>query len=288
MRHERGSILLIRFIAWLARTAGRSATRLLLYPITFYFLIFAPSARRASTAYLERMLGRTPHLREQFAHIHCFAATILDRVFFLSGRFDLFDIEIVGDDAIARINGDGPGIILLGAHFGSFDAMRAVSEFAKSRNLITLMYERTDSKLTQVLSALNPEFADRIIQVGPPESLLKVRDVLDRGDMIGILGDRVTHGDKTVDVAFLDGTISVAAGPALLSAITKAPVIVFSAVYDGGNRYKVYMRELDTAAHDDPRDIERSQAFMQSYMDTISVWARRHPYNWFNFYDIWR
>lgn len=287
VRRERGSAFLIRFIAWLALTLGRSATRLLLYPITLYFLVFAPAPRRSSAAYLERIFGRPARIHEVFKHIQCFAATILDRVFFLTGRFELFDIELIGDDAIAKINGDGQGIILLGAHFGSFDAMRAISQFAHARDLKILMYEGNDNEVARVLAAINPAITEQIIPLGPPESLIKVRDALQDGDMVGILGDRITHGDKTVDITFLGGTMTVAAGPALLSAITDSPVIVFSAVYDGGNRYKVYMQELNGGVRGNLRDVETHRAFMQEFMDLISIWARRHPYNWFNFHDVW-
>jgi predicted LPLAT superfamily acyltransferase len=26
----------------------------------------------------------------------------------------------------------------------------------------------------------------------------------------------------------------------------------------------------------------------QSYADALAAMCRRHPYNWFNFFDIWR
>ncbi len=287
VRHERGSAFLIRFIAWLALTLGRPVTRVLLYPITLYFVLFAPVARRSSADYLRRVLGRPARAGEMFAHLHCFAATILDRVFILSERFDLFDIDIEGLDALHSAQAGGQGTILLGAHFGSFDAMRAIAQASEQRNLKILMYEANDSTVVQVLEAINPSLCEQIIPLGPPESLIAVRDSLEAGDMVGILGDRITHGEKTFEVDFMGSKISVAAGPWLLSAITKAPVVVFSAVYDGGNRYKVYLQRLERGAGKNARDIEQGQAFAQAYMDTIAKWARRHPYNWFNFYDFW-
>ena len=287
VRHERGSAFLIRFIAWLARTSGRPVARVLLYPITLYFVLFAPVARRSSADYLRRMLGRRARAGEVFAHLHCFAATILDRVFFLSERFDLFDIDIEGLDALHSAQAGGQGTILLGAHFGSFDAMRAIAQASEQRNLKIMMYEGNDSTVVQILEAINPSLCEQIIPLGPPESLIAVRDSLEAGDMVGILGDRITHGEKTFEVDFLGSKISVAAGPWLLSAITKAPVVIFSAVYDGGNRYKVYLQRLERGAGGNARDTGQGQAFAQAYMDTIAKWARRHPYNWFNFYDFW-
>ena len=45
---ERGSAFLIGLIVWLARVAGRPLCRLLMYPITFYFVLADGTARRAS------------------------------------------------------------------------------------------------------------------------------------------------------------------------------------------------------------------------------------------------
>src|SRR5690606_36154379 len=51
-----------RFAIWLIRSIalrlGRAPARLLLYPITLYFLLVRGPERRASRAYLARVLGR--------------------------------------------------------------------------------------------------------------------------------------------------------------------------------------------------------------------------------------
>jgi predicted LPLAT superfamily acyltransferase len=82
---ERGSVWLIRLIAWLARTAGRPLCRLLLYPIVLYFVLFDPTARRASMEFLEAARGRPARWKDAFAHIYSFAATLLDRVYMAAG-----------------------------------------------------------------------------------------------------------------------------------------------------------------------------------------------------------
>ena len=76
---ERGSPLALWLIRAIALHVGRPVGRALLYPITLYFLMTAAAARRGSQRFLRRALGREPSWREVFRHIHCFAATILDR-----------------------------------------------------------------------------------------------------------------------------------------------------------------------------------------------------------------
>ncbi|MEO5882797.1 MAG: acyl-CoA synthetase, partial [Caldimonas sp.] len=78
---ERGSAALIHLIAWLARAVGRPACRLLLYPIVLYFFVTDGTARRASREFLTRAEARPARWSDVFAHIHSFAATLLDRVY---------------------------------------------------------------------------------------------------------------------------------------------------------------------------------------------------------------
>lgn len=287
VRQERGSAYLIRFIAWLALVSGRRVTRLLLYPITLYFILFAPFARRSSSRYLERALGRPVAWRDIFRHFHCFAGTILDRVFLLKEKFDLFDIEVEGLDQLHDAQKGGRGVILLGAHFGSFDAMRALARSAESRELKVLMYDANASTVSAVLDAINPAFKKQIIPLGPPDSLIRVNDALGGGAMVGILGDRVTRGEKTFDVELLGAPAKIATAPWVLAAVTGAPVVVFSAVFDGDRGYKVKLRRLSVESGARPRDHDKGRLFAQSYIGIVETWAREAPYNWFNFYDFW-
>lgn len=287
VRRERGSACLIKFIAWLAVVSGRRVTRVLLYPITVYFLLFAPYPRRHAKRYLKRVLKRPVTWRDLFRHFHCFAGTILDRVFLLKKKFELFDIEVAGLDELREAQGEGRGVILLGAHFGSFDAMRALADAEESHELKVLMYDGNASTVGAVLGAIDPALEAQIIPLGPPDSLIRVSEVLRDGAMVGILGDRVTRGEKTYDVAFLGETAKVAAAPWVLAAVTGAPVVVFSAVFDGDRGYKVRLCRLPVAAGARPRDHEEGRRFAEAYVGIVEKWAREAPYNWFNFYDFW-
>ena len=77
---ERSNAHTLRLMRWIATTLGRRISRLVLHPITLYFLLFGGAAARGSAGYLGRVLGRAPRWNERYRHVHHFAATILDRV----------------------------------------------------------------------------------------------------------------------------------------------------------------------------------------------------------------
>ena len=97
---ERSNVWVLRVMRWIAITAGRPLARCVLHPITLYFLLVHGQARRASAGYLRRALQRPARWRDVYRHIHHFASTVLDRVYFLQERFDQFDVTSTGGDAI--------------------------------------------------------------------------------------------------------------------------------------------------------------------------------------------
>lgn len=285
---ERGNVLALRSICWIAIHIGRPVGRALLYPITLYFLVTAAAARRGSRRFLRRALGRDPGWLDVFRHIHCFAATILDRVYFLTGRLERFEIEIFGGQAVLDQVASGRGCVLLGSHLGSFDALRAIGVTLRHFPIRILMNTAHNQAMTRLLDALNPTLAQTIIPIGEPETLLKVQESLVAGCLVGALGDRVAQGEKTVRCRFFGREAAFPIGPILLAGLMDCPVILFFGLYRGGNRYDVHFEKLAERIVLEPRRRqEQLGIWVQRYADRLEHYARLAPYNWFNFYDYW-
>ena len=124
-QRERGSVSAIRAVVWLALHLGRPTMRALLFPICLYFLLVPSHWQRASRDFLPRALGRKASFRDGWRHCHCFARCLLDRVYLLNGQTDRFDVRLLGCEVIDRLRGNG-GLLLFGAHLGSFEVTRAV------------------------------------------------------------------------------------------------------------------------------------------------------------------
>ena len=112
-RPEGGGWFAIWLIRNIARYGGRAIGRVLLYPISAYFLLTRGPERRASRDYLQRVSGHRVGLLAVARHIHTFAATILDRVFLLGGQFLHFDVAI-GNVEVVHEQLDRGGMLLFG------------------------------------------------------------------------------------------------------------------------------------------------------------------------------
>ncbi|MDR2154339.1 MAG: acyl-CoA synthetase [Burkholderiaceae bacterium] len=287
-RPERSFAPVVRFMVWLSLTLGRRASRLVLHLIVLYFLFFAPAARRASKDYLRRALGRRLSVRDGYRHVLGFASMIHDRVYWLSGRTDLFDVTITGDQGVIELAASGRGIVFLGAHFGSFEALRALGE-RHAFDVKMLMYPDNARLITTALAAIDPRMLDKIIVLGQPESILRVRDHLATGGAVGILGDRALADDKSRALPFLGGTALFPTSPLRLAAMLRAPVVFMAGSYLGGNRYHLSFAPVADFAEvtAGQKDACIDQA-LQRYTALLEQHCLQAPYNWFNFYDFWK
>lgn len=284
MRAERGNRFVMRLMLWLSRRLGRSASRLILWGITAYFLLFVPKARDASRDYLRRVRGREPRWRDLFRHLHAFATTVHDRVYLLDDRFDLFDITVHDRGLLTP----GRGMVLIGAHFGSFEVIRAVSRQHDGFRVSMLMYPENAQKINEILAIVNPQAVSDIIPLGEVESMITAEARIREGHLVGMLADRTLRADSTRHCDFLGAPAAFALGPFRMAALLRCPVIFMTGVYEGGNRYSVHFEPL--ADFTDLPRAERSTAILAAqdrYVTLLVDYCRRWPENWFNFYDFW-
>jgi predicted LPLAT superfamily acyltransferase len=286
--HERGTPVSLEVIAWVALRLGRWLTRVLLYPVIVYFVITTDAARRASYEFLKRARGRSVHWWHVFRHFYCFAATILDRVYLLRGEFERFRVTIGGRELLQRQIETGKGGILLGSHLGSFEVLRTLGVMKRGFPLKVLMDTAHNQNITRFFDALNPRVAGTVIAPDRPDTLIRVRESLDAGCFVGMLGDRVFGADKTAQCQFLGAPATFPAGPIVLAAMMHCPVVLFFGVYRGGNRYEIYFEHFaDEIILDRDHRAEETQSWMQRYVARLEHYARLAPYNWFNFYPFW-
>ena len=287
-QRERGSVWLLRLMAMFSLTLGRRAGRAVLYVIAAYFFLFAPRARRASMAYLRRVLGRRPTVRDRFRQVMAFATTIHDRVYLLNDRFELFDIRVEGEELMRERTRSGRGAFLVGAHLGSFEVTRALGRRHTDLRVAMVAYEANARKINAMMAAINPASAEGTVALGSAEAMLRVRGLLDEGAFVGMLGDRTPGDEPTQAVEFLGGVARFPLGPMRLAALLQRQVILMIGVYCGGNRYRVMFEEIAdfSAVSRGERDWAIRAAVVR-YAGRLESYCRQYPYNWSNFFDFW-
>jgi predicted LPLAT superfamily acyltransferase len=284
-RPERGNLLGMKVLAWVALRLGRRCTRLFLWPICLYFLLFSPVACKAVRTFLMRATKHRPNIRDLFRHLFVYASTQLDRVYFLNGQIGLFDIRVYGERELSAVLAGGQGCFLMGSHLGSFEVLRVCGSQKSGIRISTLMHEESARKMNSVLRAINPAAPSEVIASGRIDSMLKVRDRLDRGDCIGILADRALTENAALRLLFLETPADFSVGPFRLAVMLGRPMGFMVGLYRGGNRYDIHFEQLSFDA-ESPSKAKSEQALL-AYVRRLEYYCRLVPSNWFNFYDFW-
>jgi len=284
-----------RFALWLIRSiglhGGRRFARLFLYPITLYFYLRRKPEREASRQYLERVLPQPVTAWQVMKHIHCFAATMLDRVFLLAHGERDFDIETEGLDALIERIELGRGVLLFGSHQGSFEALRALASRRPDVPLRVLLDKQKTPALTELLEALAPDIGDKVIDASKDGAsmVLQMAEACGQGAMVALLTDRGREHEVLRRADLLGQPAPFPVSPWLLAHTLKVPVVLCFGLYLGGNRYRLVFEPFADQV-DIPRQ-DRAKALdtvIGRYAQRVEHYIRVAPYNWFNFYDFWQ
>jgi predicted LPLAT superfamily acyltransferase len=288
-RPELGRLWLLRLMVRLSLWFGRTLSRGVLHGVTLYFLLFASRPRAASADYLRRATGPAPRWRDRYRHLLSFATTVHDRVYLLNDRFDLFDIEVHGHDALMDAMQSG-GVLLMGAHLGSFEVLRCVGRQRRGLQVSMMMYEENARRVRAALGAINPQAQQDVVPLGRPDSMIEAAQRLEQGHLVGMLVDRSLDADDRAMHDFLGDPAGFPVAPWRMAAVLRRPVFFMAGLYLGANRYRLVFEPLadfGTVGRGAARDAAIAQA-RAAYVERLQTCCRQAPFNWFNFFDFWQ
>ena len=159
-RPEAGSALGYKLFSSFARLCGRSAARLVLYPITLYFLVRRGPERRASRDYLERVSGRpaTPVAGGAAHSLLRRGRSSIARSCWPSASSASTSASTASTSCAAH-GRSSSGVLMFGSHLGSFDALRVLAQFRPDVKVRVVIDVEQNPALSDFLNALNPELA---------------------------------------------------------------------------------------------------------------------------------
>ncbi|HEV2211847.1 MAG TPA: glycosyltransferase [Gammaproteobacteria bacterium] len=286
---ERGSLAGLRFVGFCDRVLGRPLTTLMLYPVTAYFFLTHPRARRASRRFLGAV-GTASTLTNSFRHFMQFSGAILDKV---AAWHDPEAVRVAFPEqaVLARAVAGGRGVLLLSAHLGNLELARALSTIIPGLKVNALVYTSNAQKINAVLEETNDAYAVRLIYVQEigPDTALMLREKIAAGEVVVIVGDRtpVAEGSPTVQAEFLGRPAPFAVGPYVLAHVLECPVHLFFCIREGTG-YTIHLEPFAERIELPRRErMAAAAAWAGRYAARLADYARRFPLQWYNFYDFW-
>lgn len=179
--------------------------------------------------------------------------------------------------------------MLLGSHLGSFEVLRVLGARHEAFSLKVLMYEEQSKAMMEFLRHLDPHLQKVMIPMGRPNSMLLVKESVEQGNLVGLLGDRSLPTEKTCTCEFLGKEASFPTGPITLAIVLQIPVYLFFGMYSEPNRYDIHFELLSDVVHTSrPERAAVVEKLTSRFAEQLEHYAKQWPLNWFNFYDFWQ
>jgi predicted LPLAT superfamily acyltransferase len=290
---ERGSYHLIRFVATVYRLLGRRVCLAVLAPVVTYFYLTGSAPRRASLDYLRRVEAAGAKIevghRAGLAHAMAFAEGALDKFAAWTGAFTRDMIDGLDDPDFVAVRDSAQGAVVLTAHIGSPDVIRAVATLGRLRRIYVLVDNGAAAKFNAMMQAFAPESQVTMVEVSSLDVGVAVQlaGALEAGAWIVTTADRAPPSVRGLTVPFLGGSARLPEGPWLLAAALKAPVFAVFCPKENGRYHFRFTRLADRL--DLPRGgrAEAVAAHAARFAELMGRTVVAAPLQWFNFFDYW-
>lgn len=294
---ERGTLLGLRILSECYRLLGRTLCQWIGVLIVLYFYVTGKQQRSASYQYLEHVFKcnqqrRRPKFKDSFYHFMSFFNMALDKFSAWAGHLNEQQMDVLDIAKLDAVFSGGKGGLLLVSHFGNMDFCRAFHGLSGHPKIHVLMHIKNSKKFNTLMNTIHPNYKVNIIEVTEVglETILQLREYIEKGEWIIIAADRVPINDRTrvCSVSFLGEDALFAEGPYILAHLLECPVYAaFAPLHN--NRYQVFIEcfsekiVLESGAN---RNLQLKE-WAQKYAQLLESYCLKYPYQWFNFYNYW-
>lgn len=278
---------------WMHRTlikALRVTDVRLLYAFASVFvvpptMVVNGNARRAMYSFFRRRMGygRLKAAWSTYRNHCAFSQVVIDRFAMYAGK--KFDIDIEGYDNFDTLSKQPGGFIQLSSHIGNYE-LAGYSLVAEDKRFNALVFGGEKASVMANRSKMFDSNNIRMIPMMPDMSHLFVIDsALADGEILSMPADRVFGSQKAFTLDFMGAPAKFPQGAFLLAALRGVPMLFVSVMKSGSRRYRITVSRIDAPAEGNTRS--RAVALAGQYVKLLEDTVRRHPTQWYNYFDFW-
>jgi predicted LPLAT superfamily acyltransferase len=292
---ERGAYWGMRTLAAIYRVLGRHVCFAAMFPVILYFFATGGAQRRASRDYLDHawragLLKQRPTLGLSFRHFLSFGVSILDKLAAWTTEVPRIwpspSMQLLAD-----VETSGRGIVVITAHLGNPEVIRAVAALNGRVPVNVLMHTehaKLFNRLLKEFSPASPIRAFPVTKVGIDTAIV-LSEAIEKGEWVVIAGDRVPVSEegRVVEVPFLGAPAQFPQGPFILGSLLKAPVYLLFCVREGAGFRVHFSKFADSLQLPRADRIGAIRRYASQYAQSLELRIAETPLQWFNFYSFW-
>ncbi len=293
---ERGAYWGLWLLAQVYRMLGRTICLAVMAPVILYFFLTGSEQRKASKDYLQHLwqsgrLSKPPSLWTSFRHFMSFGAASLDKLAAWTGDIPEAEVLATSPNLLHEVEASGRGALVITAHIGSPEVIRAVAVLGSHVPINVLMHVEHARMFNRLIKAFSPQASVRAIpvtKVGAGTAFL-LSEAVAKGEWVVIVGDRVpvAQDGRVVEVPFLGAPALLPQGPYVLGALLKVPTYLMFCVRAkrGFHVHFSKFADLIELPRSDRGGAIRSYA--RAFAKAMEERVAETPLQWFNFYSFW-
>jgi len=277
------------FFYVLLLAGGQAVAYLFLYPIIFIYVLCSPGIHGKLSPYIKRRFPDHSWWRgrlDVFLIVLGFGKVLLDRAWLGIRPGAMLNSHIANCEQLDEIIRSGTGAVMVLAHVGTWQ--NALAHMEDIEAPVHVMIEHDDASVSKHFYQLGRQRPFAIIDVnGFMGGMFEAKTALQKGHIVMIMGDRYKAGSYT-QVDFLGRPVRLPTAPYILAASIGVPLVVAFSVKLSMRRHVFLIWDImhpNFAGKDRDAEISRCAA---RFAGDLEAYLERHPYQWYNFFDIWQ
>ncbi len=266
--------------------------------VGFFYWTFSKNARRFSKIYFKRLGRKGSSLK----HIICFAINLVEDVQSWAGKLNFSNVTWQDDDVgdlVSNID-SGKGSVIMISHLGNAQMLKGLASMGESgtkrkMSITTVSDANISAGFNSLLNQINSDSSFHIVSsnnIGP-ETILLLQERLENGEVVVIAGDRVSaHTDRNIKINFLGEMANFPYGVFLMISLLNVPTYFVNGLrkkdFSLNANYDMFVRKcpVDFDCTRKERE-ERIKSAAGYYAKNLEDLCKKHPYQWYNFFDFW-
>lgn len=280
-----GNLIFIKII----ETYGPFAAYALLGLVAWHYAIFNHAGIRALKKFRKNAGFKHTNIFHLFRHFYSFGMVLIDKVTFSIKKNPPFKFTFINENIISEALAQGKGVILLSAHIGNWEIIGNLLSDRLSAHTYAVLLDNDKQEIKEVFKSVteNRRFTTITMTGNILDVIIPIKAALANNGIVCFLADRFISSSK-VKIRFFGEETSFPTGPFEIAAITGTPILPVFSIKDSLTHFttKAYRPiAFENVTKENRREYIRQA--MEIFIATLEDVAKKHPYHWFNFYDVW-
>lgn len=297
----------VKFLLLLLVHVPTCLVLLLIYPVSFFYLICSKRARTEARLYQKQLKefthGKSPRVISPFLQILSFSLCVLEKIVGWLGKVTYDKLVCHDDDLqeLIQMLEKKQGAVLIGSHLGNIELLRSLFSFNRtgvSREvpISVIMELKSTEQFNKTIREVNPKAGFNVIDpksIGP-DTMIALDEQVKNGGLVVFTADRTSANVRTrsVRLPFLGKEADFPYGVFLLTVLLNAPTYFVFALRTKTStlnpRYNIFVERARTSLSCTRSERDGCiRSLCREFVEKLEKYCREFHYQWYNFYNFW-